>query len=420
MDGWGASWISTTENDPESSASITRAQATAEDDLVFGDLGLDLIRVWAPSFGSNGVDSPGGPQVWNVSDGRLVAMRRVRSRFPKVRFVLTGAALPLALRAPGSDARAVTGRLRPGDEGQYGDYLVALLAVAQQQGTPFEFVSVGNEPDNCTCYFWAIMDAGQAGLVAERVAEAIRRNRWPTRIVVADTEGWGSFSAYANTALTQPSVRAVTGVLASHGYRDRSPATLAQGSALAARLRLPLWMTEFTIDDLSPHIRTTMEEAIEWSGPLYGDLHDAQVSAEMYLRAVADARDGANGGPIVRSSAGLARSKTFFLLKQYVRAAPRRAVRLEVTGGTDLAALAFRRSGRIAVVLTNTGTRRRHVGLDLGRRGGWLCLRRTAPRENFTLTLRRNYTAPRRSRRFTFPLALPAMSVSTYFTGSRC
>jgi O-glycosyl hydrolase len=327
-------------------------------------------------------------------------MRRAKRH--GVRFMLTGADAPAPLKQGN--------RLAPGREAAYAAYLARLLGVAKHNGTPFSYAAVANEPDNPGNP--VEMAPEQAARVYAKLARRVKDQRLGTRLVLGDNTGWPQTLAYAPVELAAPGVRRASAAVASHSYSG-DEADMSSLAAFARRSRLPVWQTEWTTGCATCRDEDSMGLALRWALQINVGLTVAEAAAWFSFRAVADASHGAQGGLLVRRRDDPQRpfyaTKRFEVFRHYTSAGQPGSRRLAVdVREHGVAAVAFRRRGTVAVVLTNPGPRRVEIGLDLGKRSGRLTGRRTSARQNFAALAPLDY-AGRAVR-----VRLPAESVTSF------
>lgn len=390
--GWGGSVVSDTRVDPLASPGDNTQRL---DDLVFRTAGVRFLRVWSPAYGFGAQD-----RRLSARDGRFALVRRAR-RYG-VEAILTGADAAPAMK----DGRA----LRPGAERRYARSLTDVLALARRVGASFRYVAVGNEVDNRASAL--TMSPSQAARVLRELARLIRARHLPTRLVLGDNTGWAQTLVYARAELAAVPRRSV-GLIAAHAYSG-SDADRRALRAFAARARLPVWMTEWTIG--CPHgdcpDNPSVSFALARAREALRDVDVAGAQAWFLLRAVSDTTHGADEGLALRDLDSAAQpvrfGKRLAVFRQLAWAArPGSRVRIARVAGARLPALAFSEPGRIALVVVNPTAAPVRVGVDLGPRAGSLASRVTSADESFRSAPALNYRGRSVS-------TVPATSVVSY------
>jgi O-glycosyl hydrolase len=396
IDGWGISVVGNKDQEPLVVPKLPQQDLRQLDRLVFERAGVNLVRVFGPGTGSD-------RQTGNVQPGRgdprFMFMRRVRPY--GVRFMLTAANAPATLKAGQG--------LAAGAEQGYADYLSKLVGFAAKRArTPFDYVAIGNEPDNSNSLL--TVQPGQAAQVYRLLAERLRSAGSPTRLVVGDNTTWSRTLAYARAALAEPGVAAQAEAIGSHSYVGGSEAMRAVAS-LARAHGLHVWQTEWGTGCIGCPDEDTMDTALRWSSQIAAALVDGQASAWFAFKGVAFASHGPEDGLIVRD-ANQAKpfhtTKRFDVFRQYSSVAPPGSHRLESRVSSDrVLAVAFRSGQGMAVVLTNLAPETTKLSLDLGSRKGVLSGRQTDSHAGFQPVRSVTYRGQPRD------LILPAQSVTT-------
>ena len=368
IDGWGASVVGDTVVDPLVVPEGLSADGLARlDRLVFRSAGINLVRVFAPGYGTQLETGDLRPR---PDDPRFAFMRRVAPL--GVRFMLTGADAPADMK----EGKA----LRHGSESAYAEYLAGVLRVAKDVGAPFTYAAVANEPDNPAALL--TMTPEQTALVYARLAEQVETEDLGVALVLGDNTGWGDTHTYARAELA----------------RERD---------------LSVWQTEWGTGCPTCSDERTIDSALDWSRQIATGLVKADASAWFTFRAVADSTHGPGDALIVRQrdhpEEPFYATKRFQVFRQYASAAPPGARRLEIrVDRGSLPAVAFLRGTAVTLVLTNSGSSAESVELDFGRRVGSLSAFRTSATEDFRTLPSRSYEGrPLRN-------VLPPRSVTSY------
>ena len=375
FEGWGAGIVTETRIDPMADPSAGDALRRRMDDVIFRQAGITLLRIWSPGDGFGSRDGR-----LRADDGRFALMRRAPRR---VRFMLTGGDAP--------DLKDDDKRLLDGAEDEYARRLIAVLAMARRDvGVPFSAVAVGNEVDNRRLPL--NMTPEQAAKVYRRLAA----DPAGTPLVLGDNTGWDRTARYVPVeaeAIGDARPLAV----ASHAYTG-SDADRRAVVALAAGLRAPVWMTEWTDacprgdcpDD--PSIEHALTRAVE----IVRDLDVARASAWFAFRPISDSSHGADESLAVRYGTRLVVGKRLAVFRQFSWAGrPGSRVHRVAAGRGGPTGIAFSRGRRLAVVLVNDSSAGVRTSLALGRRAGRVAIRRTDAQRSFSRAWTRRYRGPR-------------------------
>ena len=399
MQGWGASVVTDTPVDPlVNPKGLSSTQLDDLDRGIFVDAGIDLVRVFGTGYGYYKLIEA---RPARADDRRFEFMQRVK-RYG-VRFMYTGA------DAPKSQKRGKT--LAPGREADYARYVTSYLRFARDvMGVPFDYAAIANEPDNTKSLL--VLSPPQSNVVYGALAAQLRRQGLATKLVLGDTTGWGTACPYANWQLHRPDLVGAAAAFATHPYRGTAGQSRAVAE-LAGEAGVPVWQTEFGTGCAECGDDASMHGAIHWARKIVSALTKAQASAWFAFRPVADITHGPGDALIVRDRSDKRRpyylTKRFQVFRQYSSAAPAGSQRILVRNGVGgTLAVAFRKGGRLSVVVTNPRTASRQAVLDLGDRSGVLTGRRTDARQSFAPIRPVNYLGkPVR-------LVLPPESVTTY------
>lgn len=401
IEGWGTAvttdqvfdpWGDVGDGDPVQARELDRLTLRA---------GINLVRVFAPGP----QQGRGDVAVWPADDGRLALGRRLARR--NVRFMMTGNFAPSAMLVNGGPY----GRLKPGSEADYAEFLASCLQAAARAGVRFHYAGVGNEVDNEGAS-GRFLSREQAATVIAMLAGEIRDRGLDTRVVLGDTTNWASTLEYAS-AQYDGLPRDQIAFVATHGYggEDRRP----ELARFARQRALPLWMTEWVSacpqGDCGDN--PSIEFALRWATRITEDLTIADARAWFMFRGVADSTHGADGAIIVRTRANGSQrftpTKRYPVLRQFTIAAPRGVRRVDTTGGaaSDVLRVGFVSRRRRALVLTNTSQETRAVKAVLSTKAGRLQTWRTSASQNLA-SLRTRSLA-----RGNVKLELPPQSVTT-------
>jgi O-glycosyl hydrolase len=403
IEGWGISVVGNTDQEPLVVPNLPQEDLRRLDRLIFDEAGVNLVRVFGPGYGSQLETGDLRPR---SDDPRFAFMRRVRPY--GVRFMLTGADAPAGLKT-GPDLQGEA--LAAGAEDRYVEYLSNLLRFARDEvGVPFDYVAIGNEPDNGRSLL--TLHPSQAAQVYELLAERLRSEGSPTKLVIGDNTTWPGTLIFARAALAEPAVGAAAGALASHSYGGGSESMRAVAE-LGRTSGLPVWQTEWGTGCVGCPDEDSMEVALRWSEQIAAALVNGEASAWFAFRGVASSGHGPGDGLIVRTREEpepFHATKRFDVFRQYSSVAGPGSRRLETeVSGDQVLAVGFESSDGdgVAVVLTNLAPEAANLSLDLGSRSGQLSGRRTDSEASFQALPRVDYAGQ------PLDLSLPAQSVTT-------
>jgi O-glycosyl hydrolase len=401
IEGWGISVVGNTDQEPLAVPDLPQQDLRRLDRLVFDEAGVNLVRVFGPGYGTQLQTGDLRPR---RDDPRFEFMRRVRPF--GARFILTGADAPARLKT-GTNLQGEG--LAPGAEDRYVEYLSNLLRFSRDEvRVPFEYVSIGNEPDNGRSLL--TMHPSQAAQVSELLAERLQSEGAPTKLVIGDNTTWSATLAHATAALAEPTVGASAAAIASHSYGG-SGEEMRKVAELARAGGLPVWQTEWSTGCLGCPDADSIATALRWSEQIAAALVEGEASACFAFRGVASSGHGPGGGLIVRTPdepEPFHTTKRFDVFRQYSSVALPGSRRLETeVSGDQVLAVGFENSDGVAVVLTNPAPQATNLSLDLGSRSGQLSGRRTDSEAGFQALPRLDYAGQ------PLDLSVPAQSVTT-------
>jgi glucuronoarabinoxylan endo-1,4-beta-xylanase len=174
-------------------------------------------------------------------------------------------------------------------------------------------LSIQNEPDyNTTNYESCVWTAQQIhDFVPFLSASLIASNAGSTKIILPESESWGSGPGLYSTTMADPSVAPLVGILANHNYvSDNNAGDKTVPAALPAYGK-SLWETE--VSTFSSY-DGGITNAIYWAGRIHGFLTVAEVNAWHYWWLSATGPD--NSG--LASNADVL-AKRGYVLGQYSR-----------------------------------------------------------------------------------------------------
>lgn len=245
--------------------------------------------------------------------------------------------------------------------------------------------------------------------VVLQLGQALRREGFRTKLVIPDDENPADAYRRAAAVLADPRARRYVGALAYHVYKGDT-GDMVRMRSLAARYRLPLWMTEYSNTGYRD-----WRSSFDWAVRMHDLLALGNVSAIDYLWGFFGSYAGTDAyvsvefdGPVYRS---FRYTPVAYMTGQYSRFVRPGFVRIAGGGpeGSVLAS-AYRGPGKVVVVATNTDDVERAVSVVL--RGG-TALRPLAVVRSSDSERWRSLPPPtlRESR---FAASLPAKSITTF------
>jgi O-glycosyl hydrolase len=316
---------------------------------LYGRLGLRRVR----SILDQGVQKTrGAPYEFGgkLADGHIAFVKQA-SRHGLSTFFPSPVYVEPWMRAPDVDA--------------YVDWAMAMLKRWRAMGLEPPYYSPLNEPEINEDFPPEWMRA-----VVLELGSRLRANGFKTKLVVPDDENPRDALARAEAVLADPNARRYVGAIAYHVYRwdKRSLEEVARVKQLAARYRLPVWMTEYSSGEYRD-----WRSALDWAEKMHVLLTAGGVSAVDYMwgffgswartdtLVAVDFADGAY--------AGHAPTPLYWLMGHYSRHVRPGYVRVAATttpGPVTLSAYRGRRD--VVVVATNPSSGAARVKVSL--RGG--------------------------------------------------
>lgn len=352
-------------------------------DSVYERIGLTRARM---VFQSNGMQaSPNAipRRDWVFADGHIDLVKRARPRGLQEWWLS-----PLSLEPWMSQAS-------PSD---YADWAMQIIRYWRSQGVELTWYSIANEPGLLNLSGEFIRDAVK--LIGRRLAaEGLK-----TRLVIPDDVNPIRAAEKANIVLSDPDARKYVAALASHIY-DTGVGSMKVLSDVAIKYNLPLWMSEFSVNDPSP---------LAWASLVDQLLADFDVSGIDYMWGFFGAWDPNQLLRIHETSGQFARAEITpagYAMAQYARYVRPGAVRVgSISSDPEVRVTAFMRNGSITIVALNAGNSRQAVRVSVTGLAGLrrLNLIRTSAHENLTEVGHLDVASG------AFNIDLPARSISTF------
>ena len=305
--------------------------SSSECDLLFGKLGLDIMRLRIPTDESH----------WgNIVESASYAKKTYGAKL---------LASPWSMPASWKDTGSINGKVDDSTrshllESRYEDYALYLEKYAKymaDSGVALYAISIQNEPDWPASYEGCYWSAEQTRAFAAGYAQLI------TSAKVTSGEPMGSNTSYWTAILDDDKARDNVDILAGHLYGTGSMKSYSR----AAQEGKPLWMTEHLLNDSwtdgTSHWAETMTMADEVSDCLTNGWN-AYIwwYARRYYSFIGDGEQGTTKGTI------LPRGHAFGQFSRYIDPGD---VRIGAAASSDaLRVSAFRGAdGRTAVVIVN-------------------------------------------------------------------
>ena len=251
--------------------------------------------------------------------------------------------------------------MTPDDPGSYVDWAMAVLGRWRELGAEPPLYAPLNEPQVARDF-----PPDWMRRVVIELGRRLRAAGFRTRLVIPDDENPVDAYRRAQAVLADPDARQYVAALAYHVYRIGGPADYARLRRLAARYRLPVWMTEF-----QQRAYATWPGALGWAVKMHELLTVGGVSAIDYLWGFFG--DWTSQATLISIDfdGGRYRSHsfmpTYYLTGQFsrfVRPGYRR-VRTSPESAGPVLTSAYTGNGRLVVVAINTGSRAETLRLDV-------------------------------------------------------
>jgi O-glycosyl hydrolase len=163
--------------------------------------------------------------------------------------------------------------MKADDPAGYVAYAMTILRYWRAQGVQVPFFSPVNEPQVSHNFPPQWMHD-----VVLLLGRQLRTAGFETKLVIPDDENPIDAYRRADAVLSDPAARQYVGAVAYHIYRIGGPSDWERLKALAARYRLPVWMTEYWSADYG-----TWQGALNWAQTMNDLITTGGVSAVDYL-----------------------------------------------------------------------------------------------------------------------------------------
>jgi glucuronoarabinoxylan endo-1,4-beta-xylanase len=237
----------------------------------------------------------------------------------------------------------------------YANQLASYVVTMKNQGIDLYALSVQNEPDitnstYATCWWTAQQISNfvpylHDALVASNVAS--------TRIMISESFQWQNHATLYTTAMNDPSIAAMVGVIADHNYDGIPPDPATGTPAAITNYGKALWETEVATLDPSGSTDSSMQDGIYWAGRIHAFLTVAQANAWHFWWLIYG-NSTPNQGLTDISSSVLA--KRGYVLGNYSRFVRPNYYRIGVAeeGGAMVSAFRATNSSAFAIVAINS------------------------------------------------------------------
>jgi O-glycosyl hydrolase len=363
-------------------------------DMLFGPNGLALSGYrYNIGGGGEGVTNPArAPRQFPADTaGRTFLRMAVDAHVPVITGFVNSAPPQFT-----TNGKACGGSLKPGAEAAFARYLANVASKASNAGTPFNYVSPMNEPDD------SFPDCGQEGMsvpvaqrgaVVQALAKALRAKLLAK--VIADETTADAILAAEVPKWLDATTASDMAAIAHHTY-DFPNDALRQGVA-RLDVGLPTWMTEICCykgsggvgSGFGANYDPTMTQAFWLADQIYDDLTVARDSAWYWWTALSPVlgcdpkadpecparanTKGFNDGLLYydehHATSGITQlftTRRFYALGQFSRYVRPGAIRHDVTGVPQgVRMMAFATGNAWSVVAWNEGSSTARVGITL-------------------------------------------------------
>jgi glucuronoarabinoxylan endo-1,4-beta-xylanase len=266
-----------------------------------------------------------------------------------------------------TNGSVVGGSLRKDKYRAYAKYLSRYVREYRaRHGIEIHAVSPSNEPDLSTSYSSCLWTANQlTEFIAEHLGPVFERDRVSAKIVVPETEHFGSArSAWYAGALARPDAALRIGVVAQHGYGGK-----IEVLEEARNAGKPVWLTEIS-DARKDGNDTSMSDGIRWARTVHDYLTLAEVSAWCYFWGASTYYKGPISLlGIVEGQGTVVRNKRLFAIGNFARVVRPGFRRVEVApeerDGVSVSAFTRGDAEDIAVVAINENSSPRMLALEM-------------------------------------------------------
>lgn len=166
----------------------------------------------------------------------------------------------------------------------YADQLANYVVTMKNQGINLYALSVQNEPDitnstYATCW-WTAQQI--SNFVPVLYGSLVANGVDSTRIMIAESFQWQNHTALYTTAMNDPNIAAMVGIIANHNYDGIPPDPPTGTPAAIANYGKALWETEVAVLDPTGSTDSSMQNGIYWAGRIHAFLTVAQANAWHY------------------------------------------------------------------------------------------------------------------------------------------
>jgi hypothetical protein len=368
----------------ENSLQITPEDENAILAILYDKIGLTRVRPLHQSKLTQPTPESIPRTDWVFADGHIDLVKRARS---------------MGLREWWLSPQAVEAWMNESTVAAYAEWAMKVIRYWRSQGAELTWYSIVNEPSH-----------PQVNLSGEFLRDAVKllgrqlaAEGFKTRLVIPDDINPLSGAPKARIVLSDPEARQYVGAIASHLYNYPLSA-MREMSAVAAEYKVPLWMSEFSVEGPSP---------LEWGGIVHRLIAEYNVSAVDYMWGFFGDYDHAQLVSIHHASrqyTGATITAAGYGMAHYAKYVLPGARRVE-SASSDAAvrATAFIRNGRITIVVLNEGAAPQVVRFAISGAAGLRTVNviRTSGEEKLAAVGHLNVTDG------VFNLELPARSIST-------
>jgi O-glycosyl hydrolase len=352
-------------------------------DSVYNTIGLTRVRALIQSNGSQPTPESTPRRDWIFGDGHIALVKRAETKGLREWWLS-----PLALET----------WMNPSTVSAYADWSMAEIRYWKSQGAELTWYSIANEPLLIGLPGEFLRDAVKL-IGRQMAAEGIK-----TRLVIPDEVNPINGAERAKIVLSDPEARSYVGAIATHIYGTPLSA-MSDIAAVSAQYNLPLWMSEFSVQDRSP---------MAWADIVHHLIADYNVSAVDYMWGFFGDWDPAQLVSIHSTSrhfTGASITPAGYAMAQYAKYVLPGAKRVELASSDgSILVTAFTLGGKITIVALNDDTSARAVRFVVGGASGLRNLNvvRTSDTENISPIGHVVVTGGG------FSIELPARSISTF------
>jgi glucuronoarabinoxylan endo-1,4-beta-xylanase len=166
----------------------------------------------------------------------------------------------------------------------YANQLASYVVMMKNQGIDLYALSVQNEPDitnstYATCWWTAQQISNFVPYLHDAL---VASNVDSTRIMISESFQWQNHTGLYTTAMDDPNIAAMVGVIADHNYDGIPPDPPTGTPAAIPNYGKALWETEVAVLDPSGSTDSSMQNGIYWAGRIHAFLTVAQANAWHY------------------------------------------------------------------------------------------------------------------------------------------